>query len=266
MEAQVKIAAVINYCTNDYRFLHLCTQEALKCCSQVIVPVCDHFFNGAPENRELLERSYKENPDCHFVEYAYDPNKPYGHCPVTEKDDDWIHYWHSTGRYVGYRSLDESVTHVLFLDVDEILDSARFNAWIVTQDPEIAAFRLSSYFYFRLPIYRSLTYSLNALLVKKEAVSPPEILLDICERKGTFDEITGTKIIHAVGLDDLPLVHHYSWVRTEEELLFKVKSWGHHRDKDWEALLKEEFSQEFRGFDCLYNLKYETVEALHNPL
>src|SRR5690348_5600122 len=96
-----QLCTIINYCTHDYRFLQACIEEAKLISSQVIVAVCDHFFDGTPENRALLRQSYQEHPDCLFVEFAYDPSKPYGlYCPYKPTDEDWAHYWHSTARYV----------------------------------------------------------------------------------------------------------------------------------------------------------------------
>lgn len=45
-----RVATVINYCTNDYKFIGYCIAEAGAFSAQVIVPVCDHFLDGTPEN------------------------------------------------------------------------------------------------------------------------------------------------------------------------------------------------------------------------
>ncbi len=262
------IATIINYCTHDYRFLSLCLKEACSFSSQVIVAVCDHFFNGEAEDREWLNRSYAEHPECTFVEFHYDPKQPYGlHCPLTSADEDWIHYWHSTARYVGFHFLKKEIDTIAFIDVDEIVDSMRFKEWLNRFDHgSYEALRLSSYFYFREAKYRATTFPLNVLLVKKRAIASPEILLDVCERKGVFDAIAGRKICHVRGLDDEPLVHHYSWVKPKRDLLKKVACWGHHREKDWAALLEKEFAHPFTGVDGLYGLHYEEVVPLHDPL
>jgi hypothetical protein len=64
---------------------------------------------------------------------------------------------------------------------------------------------------------------------------------------------------------DRPLVHHYSWVRTREQMLRKVRAWGHNRDRDWEKLVAEHFARpeserigpRFRDF--IHGYSYETV-------
>ena len=166
----------------------------------------------------------------------------------------WIHF------------LKPEITHILFIDVDEIIDRERFSNWL--QNFEVnnyAAIRFLSYFYFRTAAFRARSHSQNGLLLKREAISSPETILTIYERKGLFDVLAGSKLQHVVGVDGLPLVHHYSWVKEPEELFQKVKSWGHHAEKDWSALLKEELSRTFTGIDALYGLSYDRVEPLHDP-
>jgi hypothetical protein len=75
MDNSYKIATIINYCTTDYKFIGHCINEAKSFSDQVIVPVCDHFYDGTPEDRELLEKTYKENlSNAEFCEYKYDRN------------------------------------------------------------------------------------------------------------------------------------------------------------------------------------------------
>jgi hypothetical protein len=263
-----RIGTIISYCSNDYRFLEPCIKEVQKFSSHVILTACNHFFNGTLENRELLNRSYFEHPSCKFIEFDYNPSKPYGlYCPFQPSDEDWIHYWHSTGRYIGFYFLPDDIDYILFLDIDEIVDGQRFLDWLDnTNYADYEAVRFYSFFYFRSSKFRAKSYSLNALLVKKSSIDQPDNLLTIYERKGIFDDIAGIKLNHVLGLDNIPLVHHYSWVKPKAELLLKVKSWGHHYEKDWASLLEKEFSCEFSGIDTLYGLSYEEVAALYNPL
>jgi hypothetical protein len=221
------------------------------------VPVCNSFFNGEPENRELLNRSYQDHPGVQFVEFAYD-EEPYGsYSPLTSQDEDWSHYWHSTARYVGFHFV-EDVDYVFFLDVDEIVEASRFIEWLQNFPVEnFSALRLESYFYFGSAENRAIDcFPLNGLLVRKEALVSHEMILDVFERKGLYDQIEGPKQSHVRGLDGKPLVHHYSWVRTEEELKKKIATWGHRHDRDWEALLST---------DRLYRFQYEQVKPFCNP-
>ena len=61
-----------------------------------------------------------------------------------------------------------------------------------------------------------------------------------------------------------PFVHHYSWVRTKEEMLKKVENWGHKHDKNWTSLIEEEFSRPFNGTDFVHGYSYNIVENKFN--
>ncbi len=256
-----KLTTIINYCTNDYRFLNTCIEESLLFSDQILVPVCDHFFNGERENGKLLYQSYIENPEVTFIEYVYDPKKIYSpYVTISPKDPNWGHFWHNTSRYVAYDYVDPTTEYILFLDVDEIPDGKRMKAFLQSdrlQDTNAAL--LNSYFYFTSPIYRAKeNVSQNTLLCKKDSLAR-EALMDIEERSGTFYQIPGKKIRGLNGIDDQPLLHHYSYFRKGSELKQKVTTWGHKEDKDWMQLLQHEKREDFAGEENLFGLEYEKV-------
>ncbi len=98
---------------------------------------------------------------------------------------------------------------------------------------------LFAYRYQELPSMRGERYMNTALLVKRDQIALEE-LFHRFERPGFFKSFVGKKISGVLGLDGLPLVHHYSWVRTKEEFIQKVGSWGHKFDFDWNSAPKEE--------------------------
>ncbi len=260
-------AAVINYCTVDYRFLDLCIRALQPFCEQIIIPVATHFFDGTPEDKELLHRSYAEHRDCQFIQFTFDETKPYGeYCPYQKEDADWSHYWHSTARHIGFQYVHEGIDEVLFIDADEILEENRFSIWLEEFDRSpFSAIRFAAYFYFRSASYRAKTWQSGPLLAKKEKISTKS-LFSVLERKGMLYEIEGSNIDYVPGIDTFPLIHHYSWVKTKEELQKKVASWGHKAEKNWKELLEQEFASPFRGHDLLYGMQYDTVPPLHDPL
>ncbi len=260
------IATVVNYCTNDFRLLDLCLKEVRKFSSEIVIPVCDHFFDGQVENRLLLEHSYASHPDVKFVEFAFG-GEPYGlYSRVKKGDPDWIHYWHSTARYVGYEFVSPKTEYVLFLDIDEVADGEKMKAWL-DKFPyhDFDAVRFTNYFYFREARYQATKIMRNGLLVKKEKLKP-ELLLDVDERKGTFYNLSGKRLEGAPALDGTPIFHHYSWVRTKEEMQKKVVSWGHHLDKNWPLLVEEEFRSPFQLKDKFWGLDYNEVTPYVDPL
>ena len=57
------------------------------------------------------------------------------------------------------------------------------------------------------------------------------------------------------------MIHHYSWVRTKDEMLKKINSWGHKGDRNWIELVESEFSQDFKGVDFIHGYRYQTVPS-----
>jgi len=260
------VATVINYCTNDYRFLAACLSEARKFSKEIIVPVCDHFFDGTPENKLLLEHSYAAHPDVKFIEFALEREGYALYSPFNESDPDWIHYMHSTARYLGYQFISPEIEYVLFLDVDEIVDAKKMNAWLKQYPFQgFNAVRYTSYFYFREARFQATKIMRNGLLIKRLNFDE-NLLLDSTERKGTFDAIPGLKLEDTPALDGRPLVHHYSWVKTRQEMHKKVQTWGHHLDKNWSVLVEEELKNPFALKDKFWGFDYKLVRPFIDPL
>jgi hypothetical protein len=77
--------------------------------------------------------------------------------------------------------------------------------------------------------------------------------------RGNFTNITNNYVRNQMWNGE-PIMHHFSWVRTKEEMLRKVKSWGHTNDRDWNPMIEEEFSREFNGKDFVHNYSYKILE------
>ena len=72
------IDTVISYCSNDFRFIDKCIEEAKLFSQKIVIAVCDHFFDGTEERRDLLEHTYARHPDCHFIEFSYLSDRLFG--------------------------------------------------------------------------------------------------------------------------------------------------------------------------------------------
>ena len=55
----MNITTVLMYCSNDFRWIEKCVEQASKISNEIIIPVCDHYFDGTSENRELLNKAYE---------------------------------------------------------------------------------------------------------------------------------------------------------------------------------------------------------------
>lgn len=245
-----KIATLINFSTNERAFLKPCVQQAAAFSSQILVSACDHFFDGVPENKKLLRNIYAQFPECQFIEYEF--QGPYSQHSAN--------FWHNLGRLLGFYHVEEQIDYILFLDVDEIVDGAKFLEWL-TNFPlrNYEALQLACYWYFRKEHYQSKVWEETPLLIKKDALTH-ELLMHPFERGGTFFKMEGNKAPFIKGKDDLPMVHHYSWVRSKDEMLRKVASWGHSGERDWVSLIEEEFSRPFKGKDFIHGYDFIKVK------
>lgn len=150
------------------------------------------------------------------------------------------------------------------MDTDEIL-SDEFIPWFESIKDTDSSYWFTCYWYFREAVNQA-THLEGAGLLTKRSMCTWD-LDSQQERQQLFGKLPNfingdhTRIISATGK---PLMHHYSWVRTKEEMLGKVRSWGHASDKDWEALIEEEFSRNFNGTDFVHGYQYTNVNNIFN--
>jgi len=256
------VGTVVNFCTNESRFISSCLKEALKFSKQVVVPVASHFFDGTAENRSLLEEIYAAFPECLFVEYPFIPEQiP----PFLLKAIRCEPFWPCLSRLIGAKTLGSEIETLLFLDADEVVDGEEFAKWLESCSHEqYTALKLANYWYFREPEYRAENFEDSAVLVQKKALID-DFLLQNEERNAIYDLLPGPKKRMVLGASGHPLIHHYSWVRTEEEMLKKVKSWSHRKDRNWEELVREEFARPFSGTDFVHGYRFYTVKSRLTP-
>ena len=262
------IATVISFCTNDYRFLRPNILHIKKFSKEIIVPYCDHFYNGQPEDLKLIKKAIKENPEATFVKFGYDPQatrnlwrgwtflfRLFGHHKVYGPL-----YYCCLSNLVGFKAIKSKPDYVLLLDTDEIIDSKRFTKWLNTdQYKKYNATRLANYWYWRKPIYQSTTYEAISLLAKYSTLKQTNFMTH-AERHGMFQSILQPKKDNQLGLDNKPMIHHYGWAKPKKNLLKKVITWGHSKDRNWTKLIEKEFAHPFNGTDFIGHYKYITVQ------
>ncbi|MBS0629556.1 MAG: hypothetical protein JSS30_04945 [Verrucomicrobia bacterium] len=251
------LATIINFSSNEALFLKACLEQALLFSDQILVPVCDHFFDGTPENRELLDTIYAAHEEVQFIEYAWSKENFYADHPT--------HFWHNLSRLIGTYFLNPQIDRVLFLDVDEIVEGQAFAKWL-KQFPfaDYVAMRLACYWYFREAKYQALQWEDTPLLISKAALHY-DALMHPNERAGTFHLAEGKKLRNVLSDEEIPMIHHYSWVRSKEALLRKVSCWGHRDERNWRDLVEAEFANEFSGIDFVHGYSFKEVEPLFKP-
>ena len=246
------ITSILQYSTIDYRFLKTNLEQLSKFSDEIIIPICDHFFNGEPENSELLEKTFDiimQNPKCTGYLFEW------------EGQNDNPGYYHNLSRAIGTEI--SKGDWLLFVDGDEIVDDS-FKDWFEnTAKYTDITYWITCYWYFREPIYQSKSYEGCGLLIKKSKCN-----WNVNTRAERQQFHVGTNFIHGgynhILLDGKPMIHHFSWVRTKDEMLKKVKNWGHKNDTNWEDLIEAEFSKPFSGTDFIHGYEYNIVENKFN--
>jgi len=240
------IHTIIPYCTYDKSFIKDVVDAACQVTDKVWISYSDFFLNGDPEDLESIKSlidQYKDNQKVSFIKY-----KTYINDHITIK--------HNLSRSVLIDNARmHGATHLLLLDADELIDVKRFNKWKEESFiPNIPCYRFKNYWYFRKTTYQATTLEHTTTLAKIElhegfSLMAPE--RDYYLRNGyvLVDKIDGEAIIH-----------HYSWAKTKEELLLKVRNWGHYKEKDWSSLIEEEFSRDFNGTDFVHNYSYVILD------
>lgn len=246
------IATVINFCTDDRKFLDACLAQVAIFSNMIIVPVCDHFYNGDRENMSLLGRIIKKHSSelIRFVVFNYDHSKTavYG-----------SQYWINYARWTGFKHLGEDVEYVLLLDADEIIEGEKFLQWMDTSSffrYDTVSFNVN--WYFREPVYQATKTEESGFLVRK-ALIRDNLFFTKYDRRAFLTLPAVLRMQN--GPDGNPMVHHYSWVRSKEEMVRKVQSWGHNKDRNWLPLVEKEFEHEFDGTDFVHGYQYITVDC-----
>lgn len=246
-----RIATIINFCTLDSRFLPGCLANVRDFSEQIIIPAVSHLFDGTPENMAELMRLASEVQDekTALLLLDYDHEKTVSH---------GSRYWHNFARWSGVQELRDDIDYVLFLDADEIVEGERFSEWLATREfMDYDAVALAANWYFREASYRATSMEEAGLLVNRKVITS-ELIFDNLER-WSFIRLPRCARFQT-GCDRLPMLHHYSWVRTKEEMLRKVSAWGHNRDQDWASLVHKEFEHDFTGRDFVHGYNYIIVE------
>jgi hypothetical protein len=252
------IGTVILATTDDIQFLYKLIDQCLLFSSQIVISFGSHFYNKESENEDLikkLETFYNDNNNVSIIRYNLETD--FIEYVYVNKD----HYWHCHGRWIGINNLKDEIEYVLLLDADEIPEGNVFLNWLNTKDYiNYDCLKLANYWYFREPIFRAINLIEDSIVfIKKEHADNIDLIMHSYERAGTYDNCPGKKT-KFVTFNNSPMFHHYSWVRTKEQMLRKVKSWGHKNDKDYVFLVNEEFSHNFNFSENIIGRTYEIVE------
>ena len=147
----------------------------------------------------------------------------------------------------------------MFLNADEVFESDKIYNWLKYKDNYEDVMYFSNYWYFRDTKFQAEIYEETPLIVKKSLIDKNIMFTEY--ETNIFKHLSIPSISRSnCYFDNKPMCHHYSWVLNEEEMIQKVKCWGHNKDRDWVKLVKKEFESDFTGTDFIHGYKYNILE------
>ena len=251
----IRFSTVITFSSLDDPFIDACIDGVMSTSECVVCLAYETLFDGADERR-FLDAVISRNKHK-AVAFKILP-LPVG---IDSPDNS---FFHNYIRRRGFEVVQASADYTMFVDGDEIADAGLLSAWKARSRKRPASVLFSSYWYFREAIYQSTTLETAAIMVnnsvyaKRVPADNTELLnFHRHERQDyRFDPMERVK---------KPVVfHHFSWVRTKEEMLKKVKNWGHRLQEDWVSKVDAEFSHPFNGTDFVHGYRYRTVANRFN--
>jgi hypothetical protein len=246
MDAE-QISVVINYCSNDEKFIKTNITNCLKFSNDVIVVYCTHLLNGTPENIDKIKLLKNTFPEITLLEIKFDLSK--------DKK-----YHHNLFRWEG-KNVSKN-NYVLFLDADEIFEPDSMVTYLETKDflnYDVVSFEC--FWYYRDVKFQATTTEQCGALYRKSILNE-NIMFSYYERWQFIFESTDLISKQHITLNGNVFVHHLSWVKNKQEMLLKVATWAHQDYENWSIAEKveEEFSREFINRDFVHGYKYTILD------
>jgi hypothetical protein len=232
------ISVVITHSSIESQFIDRQITECRKFSDDIIVVSLKNLMSG--EEDKNLRIIYKDDV-THLITTCFTDS-------VKDK--------HNTTRWQGY--LKAKHDYILFLDGDEIPDGDLYRQHLQTFDyKNLDAVSYRCYWYFREEIYRAKKTEECALLLRKSFIDK-DLIFHEAERWNFLNRTKNYAVY--IDLDGQIIMHHFSWVRSKQQMLQKVSAWGHANDTNWVELIEEEFSREFSGTDFVHGYEYDIIE------
>lgn len=256
------LGIVINFCSNEKAFLGPLLDQAALFSDHIVVCYGSHTYDGVKEDLEgyVLFQMYR-HPGVRFIEFPVDMSADPSTLRGVVKRP--TAYWCNLARWLGICAMPDAVDWVLFLDADEVPDGARVKAWLDTA-PSFKAdhiYKLANYWYFKSVHNQAAVHEDSILLAHRAMLTEAAVFHDD-ERDGIIKVSAAPQERMVMGLDGAPMFHHFSWVRTRDGLLKKLKTWAHRDDifkgVDAEALVAHIYRNDEVN-DIVHNYPYNRV-------
>ena len=254
------IGVIINYCSNEHMFIRHTLKECSKFSEHIFVSYGSHLYDGSPET--LDETLIQDFPRVKFIEYTVDIHTPHDKLEGVVRRP--TAYWCNLARWQGVQAMPLNIQWMLFIDADEVPEGDRFKQWLDKTDLDNnSLYKLANYWYFKEPTNQSQTWEDSVLMVPRKHLTRSSVFHDD-ERDGILKVTQLKQNRLVVGNDSAPMFHHYSWVRSRDGLIKKIKTWAHRDDifsgANAEAIVDHIYRNDDVN-DIVHNYKYNKVSS-----
>ena len=236
------ISVVISYCSLENKFIDKIINECKIFSNDIIIVRGNKLLDGS---LDINARKFKGDGiqtiilDIDIIE-------------------DTPRNFHNKFRYKGWEFVKND--YVLFLDADEVPNGNMFKEFLESfKYTNFNAMSFNAHWYFRDTTNQATTSEETVALFKTSSLVKSDFF-GIHERWSMFNMPKTLRRFNPPMFNE-PMFHHYSWVRTKEEMLKKVASWGHNKDRNWAILVEQEFEHDFNGTDFVHGYSYKKVNS-----
>ena len=269
----MKIGAVIPFTCDDKIFIKPLISNLLPICNNIVLTYSDTYLSGTMQNSielnntiNIIKSFQNENASCTIKLLKYDIERN-----IMKDNIDgpyfvtWKRYWICLARKLGVMEICNKSDWILLLDSDEIVDTSNFQKWITTELPnvnnEVQVINFDNYVYYYKAIYRSNQLENSIVMIKPDIMLNYEHLaINEWERTAFIKFTLDNMILKNVKLNnDIVMFHHYSWVRSKQNLISKIKNWGHSDDHATIILLLNDRNSKYTWVNDKY-FKFHDIE------
>lgn len=245
----MNISTIVSYCSLDKRFITPLMHQLLMFSDDIVIVCFDKLLNGMDEDLTHLDDVKKIDPDKIRVL-----------CLPYVAGNKSRHY-HNLARWEGIKLANHD--KLLLLDADEIPDGKIFKNILDSNALDsYDAVDFMCHWYFRSATNQAKQKEHCGLYIKRDLIKEEHMFTE--HERWSYRHVRGIKYASMVNTNAGPILHHYSWARTKEEMLVKVSAWGHMHDKDWKSLIEQEFTHDIGETDFVHRYSYNKVPDYFN--
>jgi hypothetical protein len=261
-KAPLDFSTVIVFSMLDDPFIDACIDGVLPASNKVLLIAYDRLLGGQDQTdilTDIIRRNAHKGIETKILPLVLEMAQVF---PINPEIKTNQRIFMNFIRKVGFDLVKDSAAFTLFLDGDEVAEPQRLLDWKNSYRTNASSLSLANYYYFREPIYRAEKLEHSPVMVNAEKLEAlfrkdPMRFINLPHERKDY-RIEPSEKIEEV------LIHHFSWVRTKDQMMAKVKNWCHSGQRDWQKLVETEFSRDFNGTDFVHGYKYKEVPNLFN--